>query len=363
MTETEQLDFYRDAYEKARARADALEKSNTRLYEREANHTEAYGMVCQERDQWIQRAQKAECELEELKACPARGGGTTPEQVTNMARALAHIRNIADFPNTPGGDMLPELMGRLESIWKIANGEIVPGGDVQRGGRRMNDHERIMEVVHELLQKREQSVNNDYQNIADMLPSMLLGGEKCPLCGNTGMHQHTPAEIVIYRNGMKYGRSLAGPVNPSQPGGAENLCACTTACVDPKRQNGTECRVRLGSLQPAPRGAVWHCTACNSSGAGVFAIRDGAAVCPICLSEGKPGGTASAPCECPPSECLLKLGRHCRVHHLTVDHALASDPFRLNPPQSADSCPEDHADNEKTRIEADMRAQRGDFYP
>ena len=74
MTETEQLDFYRDAYEKARARADALEKSNTRLYEREANHTEAYGMVCQERDQWIQRAQKAECELEELKACPAGSG-------------------------------------------------------------------------------------------------------------------------------------------------------------------------------------------------------------------------------------------------------------------------------------------------
>ena len=72
MTETEQLDFYRDAYEKARARADALE--NTRLYEREANHTEAYGMVCQERDQWIQRAQKAERELEELKACPARSG-------------------------------------------------------------------------------------------------------------------------------------------------------------------------------------------------------------------------------------------------------------------------------------------------
>lgn len=41
----------------------------------------------------------------------------------NMAQALARIREIADFPNTPGGDMLPDLMGRLETIWKIANGE------------------------------------------------------------------------------------------------------------------------------------------------------------------------------------------------------------------------------------------------
>lgn len=52
MTEAEKLDFYRDAYEKAHARAEALEKSNTRLYEQQANHTEAYGMVCQERDRY-----------------------------------------------------------------------------------------------------------------------------------------------------------------------------------------------------------------------------------------------------------------------------------------------------------------------
>ena len=115
---------------------------------------------------------------------------------------------------------------------------------------------------------------------------------------------------------------------------------CTGCGVAEGEDHQPECRHLLAGRVANRTG--WHCNACNSSGAGVFAIRDGAAVCPICLSEGKPGGTASAPCECPPSECLLKLGRHCRVHHLTVDHALASDPFRLNPPQSACTEPGDY---------------------
>lgn len=55
---------------------------------------------------------------------PADSGlPTDAEASRNMAQALARIREIADFPNTPGGDMLPDLMGRLETIWKIANGE------------------------------------------------------------------------------------------------------------------------------------------------------------------------------------------------------------------------------------------------
>ena len=40
--------FYREAYEKIRARAEALEKSNTRLYEQAALHTEESGMQRQE---------------------------------------------------------------------------------------------------------------------------------------------------------------------------------------------------------------------------------------------------------------------------------------------------------------------------
>lgn len=49
--------------------------------------------------------------------------------------------------------------------------------------------------------------------IAVMLPSLLASSE-CPLCGRSGFHQHSAEEIVIYRNGVKYGRSLTG-VEPS----------------------------------------------------------------------------------------------------------------------------------------------------
>jgi DNA repair exonuclease SbcCD ATPase subunit len=47
----------------------------------------------------------------------------------------------------------------------------------------------------------------DHENIADMLKSWPAS-ERCPLCGQHGQHDHTPAEIVIYRNGVKYGRSI-----------------------------------------------------------------------------------------------------------------------------------------------------------
>lgn len=48
-----------------------------------------------------------------------------------------------------------------------------------------------------------------YEGIAEMLPSILASGtQRCPLCGQEGMHEHSPKEIVIYRNGVKYGRAL-----------------------------------------------------------------------------------------------------------------------------------------------------------
>ena len=68
MTESELLAHYRDAYERVRERAEALEKSNTRLYEREANHTEAYGMICQERDYANARSAKAQQQGAKLEA-------------------------------------------------------------------------------------------------------------------------------------------------------------------------------------------------------------------------------------------------------------------------------------------------------
>lgn len=39
---------------------------------------------------------------------------------------LEKIRECADFPNEPGADMLPDLMGRLESIWHIADEGATP---------------------------------------------------------------------------------------------------------------------------------------------------------------------------------------------------------------------------------------------
>lgn len=50
-----------------------------------------------------------------------------------------------------------------------------------------------------------------YETIADALPSVLSNGTtRCPLCGATYPHTHTPTEIVCYRNGVKYGQTLIG---------------------------------------------------------------------------------------------------------------------------------------------------------
>ena len=59
-----------------------LEDWQDAYYEQQANHTEATGMLAQERDRWIQRAQKAERELEEARA----------ERVAALARLEANIR-------------------------------------------------------------------------------------------------------------------------------------------------------------------------------------------------------------------------------------------------------------------------------
>lgn len=55
------LDFYREAYERAFARTKALEESNTRLYERDALHTESSGMQAAE-------IRSLKAQVEKLKA-------------------------------------------------------------------------------------------------------------------------------------------------------------------------------------------------------------------------------------------------------------------------------------------------------
>lgn len=54
-----------------------------------------------------------------------------------------------------------------------------------------------------------ESENGD--SMSDHLHGILESGTKCPLCAKTGVHEHTPMEIIIYRNGMKYGRRNAHP--------------------------------------------------------------------------------------------------------------------------------------------------------
>lgn len=54
------------------------------------------------------------------------------------------------------------------------------------------------------------TISNEFpDSIAEHLRSIIADGTtQCPLCGCTSVHEHAPAEIVIYRNGVKYGRSL-----------------------------------------------------------------------------------------------------------------------------------------------------------
>ena len=46
--------------------------------------------------------------------------------------------------------------------------------------------------------------------LPEMLSSLLSNGAACPLCGRQGQHSHSTDEIIIYRNGVKYGSSLRG---------------------------------------------------------------------------------------------------------------------------------------------------------
>lgn len=48
-----------------------------------------------------------------------------------------------------------------------------------------------------------------HQEIANSLKHMANGSTKCPLCARTHVHDHTPEELIIYRNGVKYGRAVS----------------------------------------------------------------------------------------------------------------------------------------------------------
>lgn len=45
--------------------------------------------------------------------------------------------------------------------------------------------------------------------IIEMMPNMVMtGATQCPVCGQYDVHSHTPADIIIYRNGIKEGRRM-----------------------------------------------------------------------------------------------------------------------------------------------------------
>jgi polyhydroxyalkanoate synthesis regulator phasin len=73
MTEDEKLTFYREAYEKAHKRAEALEKSNERLYERDALHTESSGMQAAEIRSLKARVAALEAQIADRETATVRG--------------------------------------------------------------------------------------------------------------------------------------------------------------------------------------------------------------------------------------------------------------------------------------------------
>lgn len=49
-----------------------------------------------------------------------------------------------------------------------------------------------------------------HEEIATQLATMRNGSTRCPVCARDHPHEHTPEELIIYRNGIKYGRQLSG---------------------------------------------------------------------------------------------------------------------------------------------------------
>ena len=56
--------------------------------------------------------------------------------------------------------------------------------------------------------KRATAKELSYDELARALPKMNASDE-CPLCGKLGVHVHAPKEVVIYRNGIRFGLLLS----------------------------------------------------------------------------------------------------------------------------------------------------------
>ena len=69
------------------------------------------------------------------------------------------------------------------------------------------------ELEQQVKESQEQEPVADITDAQLAAFKVISGSEACPLCGDAFIHTHSPKEIVIYRNGVKYGRKLyAAPV-------------------------------------------------------------------------------------------------------------------------------------------------------
>ena len=83
--------------------------------------------------------------------------------------------------------------------------------------------------------------------MSDQIQGMLESGSKCPLCARTQMHTHSPEEIIIYRNGVKYGKRLVADLQAALA----------------FEQKGTDAVMKVLNMEPTEGGNFNRLKACG----------------------------------------------------------------------------------------------------
>jgi hypothetical protein len=78
--------------------------------------------------------------------------------------------------------------------------------------RQLSDtqrHQRISELRARLSDCYALQVATDLMYLELLPPNKPgpIGTPRCPMCGSPNVHEHSPDEIVIYRNGIRFGRA------------------------------------------------------------------------------------------------------------------------------------------------------------
>ena len=83
--------------------------------------------------------------------------------------------------------------------------------------------------------------------MSDQIQGMMESGAKCPLCARTQMHTHSPEEIIIYRNGVKYGKRLVADLQAALA----------------FEQKGTDAVMKVLNMEPTEGGNFNRLKACG----------------------------------------------------------------------------------------------------